>query len=672
MTTGTLDRSMKERIITTEATVSVSARRSAPTAKTTRKTGALVGLCFLIATFTFAIGNALIHSYFSSATSHKSILIGSVCLFGCGGAVAANGAAMRRVLAPHAPLRSQVYRFLRLAECLTLVAVGVYFLTGHARWDGYVLAVYAVSGTAGLVLSSALRTSRIVPKNLSMLGLIGYPVFLAESVLAMFNVVNVTHGTGMLALVPGGLFELLLPVWLFTKGFSSGRPEGSTMTITHLGGRSTDRARVLPIAERELQGSSVRRASITAGAGLLLMSVLSGFGYFVAVKGLTMSGNATRTAEKIADHKDLFRFGFLSLFFVAALDVVVAWGLYRLFAPVSEAISKLAAGLRIAYAGIFVIAISRLVGVLGALGTNQQSSVLGRINSFTNIWDAGLVLFGLHLLVIRLPRVPLRLRPEGPRNAARGCRSRLPVRQPERGANSRDFDSRLLIHLRRRVPACTVARDLRMPRHVARLGKLRQPDRWRTMNAATYPVNFDLERPETMSRAHVFLRIALLILLSWIAGSGGGVGLVYLGVPAAAAILIARKGGARYVDEDGPRVTGWLAFIIVVLAYLALLTDELPGNGRQSVQFEIVRSGSPTVGSALWRIVNAIPSALVLFLISLISSIVSLIAAVSILVTEHYPEGLWNFQRAVVRWEARLLGYLASLVETYPPYTLAA
>jgi hypothetical protein len=139
--------------------------------------------------------------------------------------------------------------------------------------------------------------------------------------------------------------------------------------------------------------TSVRKASITAGAGLLLMSVLSGIGYLVAVKGLTVPGNATRTAEKIAAHEDLFRFGIVSLFVVAALDVVVAWALYQVFTPVSEAISKLAAGLRIAYAGIFVIAISRLVGVLGLLGTNQQpAAVLGRINSFTNIWDAGLVL----------------------------------------------------------------------------------------------------------------------------------------------------------------------------------------------------------------------------------------------------------------------------------------
>jgi hypothetical protein len=54
-----------------------------------------------------------------------------------------------------------------------------------------------------------------------MLGLIGYPVFLVGSILAMFNLIDITHGAGMLALVLGGLFELVLPIWLFTRGFTS-------------------------------------------------------------------------------------------------------------------------------------------------------------------------------------------------------------------------------------------------------------------------------------------------------------------------------------------------------------------------------------------------------------------------------------------------------------------
>jgi len=46
------------------------------------------------------------------------------------------------------------------------------------------------------------------------------------SILAMFNVIDITHGAGMLALVLGGLFELILPLWLFTKGFSLRQIEG--------------------------------------------------------------------------------------------------------------------------------------------------------------------------------------------------------------------------------------------------------------------------------------------------------------------------------------------------------------------------------------------------------------------------------------------------------------
>jgi len=227
MTTATLDRSVEPTNATPVATVTAPTMqlRGAPDGST-RKTAVLVGLCFLAATFTFAIGNALIRSYFSIATAHDALMAGVFLLSCCGLAVAANGAAMRRVLTPQTPVRSRAYFILRVAECLTLVAVGVYFLASHAQWHAYVLAVYVVSGAAGLVLSSALRTSRIVPGNLSMLGLIGYPIFLLGSILAMFNLINVTHGAGMLALVPGGLFELILPIWLFTKGFTTHQTEG--------------------------------------------------------------------------------------------------------------------------------------------------------------------------------------------------------------------------------------------------------------------------------------------------------------------------------------------------------------------------------------------------------------------------------------------------------------
>ena len=184
----------------------------------------------------------------------------------------------------------------------------------------------------------------------------------------------------------------------------------------------------------------------------------------------------------------------------------------------------------------------------------------------------------------------------------------------------------------------------------------------------TYPVTFDVARPERMGRAHVFLRILIVILASWIAGSGDGFGLIYHGLPVVAAILIAQK-GERYLPECSEGMTKALAFIVGLLAYIALLTDELPGAGHGVIRFEIAPSGSPTVGSALWRILKAIPSAFVLALLGVVSWFVWVIATIFILIGERYPEGLWTFQRGVVRWQARLLGYLASLIESYPPFS---
>ena len=183
-----------------------------------------------------------------------------------------------------------------------------------------------------------------------------------------------------------------------------------------------------------------------------------------------------------------------------------------------------------------------------------------------------------------------------------------------------------------------------------------------------YPVTLELDRPPKIGRPQVLLRIAILILASWIAGSGGWLGLIALGLPVVAAILISQKGGARYLTEDGDRVTGWVTFIVGVLAYVGLLTEELPGGGRKPIRLNVVRSGTPTVGSALLRIVLAIPSAIVIAVIGIAGWVVWVVAAISILVNETYPESLWNFQCGVVRWEARLLVYLASLVEEYPPF----
>ncbi len=189
---------------------------------------------------------------------------------------------------------------------------------------------------------------------------------------------------------------------------------------------------------------------------------------------------------------------------------------------------------------------------------------------------------------------------------------------------------------------------------------------------ATYSATFDITRPEQFNRAQIVIRLLIIIILGVLAGVLGWLwGAAYLVVPVVAAILISQRGAERYFAESGDNMTKWLRYLIAFYAYMGLQTDRLPNEEpRQTLRFEVIPTGRPTVGSALLRIIYAIPSALVLALLAIVAFVLIVIAAIMILVQESYPEGIYNFLRGVTRWHARLLAYLASLVDEYPPFAL--
>lgn len=160
----------------------------------------------------------------------------------------------------------------------------------------------------------------------------------------------------------------------------------------------------------EVTNKSVRRASVIAGIGLLLMAVLAAFGELVVLQDLVTRGDATQTANNIMNSEGMFRLSIASLFLVAVLDVIVAWALFIVFEQVNRTLSLLAAWFRAIYAGILLVAISQLVGVISILSnpgyltgfsTEQlHAQALLSINSYYDIWHAGLLLFGLHLLLL--------------------------------------------------------------------------------------------------------------------------------------------------------------------------------------------------------------------------------------------------------------------------------
>jgi hypothetical protein len=187
-----------------------------------------------------------------------------------------------------------------------------------------------------------------------------------------------------------------------------------------------------------------------------------------------------------------------------------------------------------------------------------------------------------------------------------------------------------------------------------------------------YPVTFDVEQPGRFDRGQVVLRLLILIILAILGGALGWIyGLVYLAIPVLAAILISQRGSERYIADAPDNMVRWLRVITGFYAYISLLTDSFPDDAPGGpVRFDVQAHGTPSLGDALLRIILAIPHAVVLWFLGIVAAILAIIAAVMILVQESYPASIYGFLRGYVRWQARVLAYMAALTQDYPPFEL--
>jgi Domain of unknown function (DUF4386) len=212
-----------------------------------RGTAVLVGALFLISTATFILSEQLIapllasHNFLAAVAGSSQLMVAAT-LIGLieGTATVGIALALYPILKRQYPALALGYAGMRIAE-LVIAVVGfglggllLVTLSGTAanaasetigtllialrHWT--LMLVYVYTAIGGLMLSYMLLRTRLVPRAFSVLGLIGYPVLLLAAVLDMLGIVDTVAGAGLIGLVPGGLFELLLPIWLFVKGFN--------------------------------------------------------------------------------------------------------------------------------------------------------------------------------------------------------------------------------------------------------------------------------------------------------------------------------------------------------------------------------------------------------------------------------------------------------------------
>lgn len=152
-------------------------------------------------------------------------------------------------------------------------------------------------------------------------------------------------------------------------------------------------------------GISGRTAARIAGYSLVLMALLAGIAFGYAFNKAVVPGHAETTFINMQQAPALMRICIGGFFGVFVLDIITAWALHVLLKPVHAGLSQLAAILRLMYAGMLGAALCFLLPVMQntTSGTASAEAIQltdHAIQNFLACWSMGLIVFGLHLVVL--------------------------------------------------------------------------------------------------------------------------------------------------------------------------------------------------------------------------------------------------------------------------------
>lgn len=161
---------------------------------------------------------------------------------------------------------------------------------------------------------------------------------------------------------------------------------------------------------RPAEGITLGQAALIAGLGLLVMTVTAPFAEFFVRPKLIVPGDIEQTIQNLVANRPLFVAGILAYLVTFICDVIVAWALYVLLIPVNRAVSLLSAWFRLIYTAIALFSLLNLVTLFHLLdspsdlavfrGEELHAHVRQLVDSFRSDWAMGLVLFGIHLVLL--------------------------------------------------------------------------------------------------------------------------------------------------------------------------------------------------------------------------------------------------------------------------------
>jgi hypothetical protein len=156
-----------------------------------------------------------------------------------------------------------------------------------------------------------------------------------------------------------------------------------------------------------IAGLTLRQAALITGFAYLLNPVIYAESIY---SKLVVAGNVEQTIVNIVAHHGLFLAALFCYFINFVEDIVIAWALYVLLAPVNQAVSLLAALFQLMYAAIMFVALFNLAIAYRVLTTPEflmsfgtgplHAQVILLIHSFRYSYSLALSLFGVHLILV--------------------------------------------------------------------------------------------------------------------------------------------------------------------------------------------------------------------------------------------------------------------------------
>lgn len=139
--------------------------------------------------------------------------------------------------------------------------------------------------------------------------------------------------------------------------------------------------------------------ALITGISLLLMTVVAGYAFGFALNEFYTQDNLNILKDNILNNIDLYNNMIFSIILILILDLIVSITIYFYFKNTNKIISLSSGLLRIIYTLIFGYATYFLVENLNSdLLTNEIAK--SNFESFNSIWFFGLVIFGLHIVLM--------------------------------------------------------------------------------------------------------------------------------------------------------------------------------------------------------------------------------------------------------------------------------